>query len=329
MSNLREEQGLARRGDVAAQERLAWRYHTGKGVRKSETKSFRWSARAALSGRSPLSAYNLSIAYFNGEGVAPDVRKAFLWARKSAEADLPEGCFALGVHYLRGYGVKPNLRAALDALNRAWELGRTPAAAELLSDLYFYGEELRKSYRQAFKWTVRAALSGGSAAMAYRLNLLYLDGLGVERDVRRAFWWGKRSARRGWPDGMLATGWHYLNGLGAATDLQAAQRWFRCTLEAAPDCAQAYYNLGLIYHEVRDDEAAYRCYSRAYAINRHPASAYRLARMLATGRSAAADTAAAERLLRSAAKQGCHPAQRLLAARSWRRIVTRQQEIRN
>ena len=45
--NICEEIRAAREGNIVALEKIAWRYHIGDGVRKSEKKSFFWSYIAA------------------------------------------------------------------------------------------------------------------------------------------------------------------------------------------------------------------------------------------------------------------------------------------
>lgn len=148
--NIRKELEPARRGNVESQEQIAWCYHIGKGVKKSEKKSFYWSLKAAMSGHSPISSYNVSIAYFNGEGVKSDDKLAFFWARRSAAQGLPEGYFACGVHYLYGYGVKPNTRRAIQYLVQAYRMGYMAEAAKLLAEVYTVGIGIRKLHGKAF-----------------------------------------------------------------------------------------------------------------------------------------------------------------------------------
>ena len=54
--NIHKEFKLARQGNVESQEQIAWCYHIGKGVKKSEKKSFYWSLKAAMSRHSPISS---------------------------------------------------------------------------------------------------------------------------------------------------------------------------------------------------------------------------------------------------------------------------------
>lgn len=306
----------AKAGDVSAQERLAWEYHSGENVRKSEKKSFFWAARAAVCGHSPLGAYYLSLSYFNGEGVAANDVKAFLWAKRSARLGSPEGIFALGIHYRFGYGVKPDLRRAVCCLERAYQINHDPHAAAELANIYHYGSDgIKKSYVKAFAWTARAAIYGDDPAVWYEMNLYYFTGLGCKRSPRKAFLWGKRSAGAGNLDAVLALGWHHLNGFGTSVDIGKAEDCFKQMIANDPKSSMAFYNLGYLYQNFhRDRETALRYFEQAYAIDRHVRSAYQMATMLA-----AVDFKRANRLLRYAARNDCRPAQRLLQSNGWQK----------
>lgn len=305
---------LAQNGDVAAEERLAWLYHSGETVRKSEKKSFYWACRAAVSGHSPLGAYFVSVSYFNGEGVAASDVKAFLWAKCSARQGLAEADYALGVHYRFGYGVTPDLRRAVACFERAYQKNHNPRAASELANIYHYGGDgIKKSYVKAFRWTAAAAVYGDDPAIWYEMNLYYWRGLGVKKNNRKAFLWVKRSARQGFADAQLALGWHYLNGIGTAADMIKAERCFARVAAAQVQCGTAFYNLGYLYlnyHQNR--ETALRYFKQAYALDRHVGSAYQLARLLIN-----VDIKEAKRLLKYAAKNNYSLAQRLLQSKRW------------
>ncbi len=320
--NIKNEIQLARSGCVEAQERLAWIYHIGQGTKKSEKKSFYWSCKAALTGRSPVSSYNLSISYFNGEGVAANDYKAFLWAKRSAKQEYAEGYFAVAVHYLYGYGTSRNIHAAISNFIKAWQSNNNPEAAKLLSKIYYNGDAIRKSFKKAFFWMSRAALCGGDSDVLYDLSLYYLDGIGIKKNFYKSFLWVHRSAQMGSVDGMLATGWHYLNGLGTDVNLELAEYWSRKTVENSPKCSKAFYNLGYIYYyEYRNHGAAYEFFSQAYAIDRHVASAYMLARLLTAGEGIPVNQRKAKCLLKYAAIKGNSKARRLLYSKYWKKTA--------
>ena len=235
--NIRKELELARRGNVESQEQIAWCYHIGEGVKKSEKKSFYWSLKAAMSGLSPVSSYNVSIAYFNGEGVKSDDKLAFFWARRSAAQGLPEGYFACGVHYLYGYGVKPNTRRAIQYLVQAYRMGYMAEAAKLLAKIYTVGIGIGKLHGKAFYWTSRAAVHSKDSDMFYNLGLFYLNGTGTTKNMVKAFLWTKKSAKYNNIDGLLATGWHYLNGIGVCANWNRQNSGLKNVLPLLPVAA--------------------------------------------------------------------------------------------
>lgn len=319
--NIKDEIKLAHSGCVDAQERLAWMYCNGENVRKSLKKSFYWNAKAALTGCSPVSSYNLSISYFNGEGVRCNDYKAFLWAKRSARQGFPDVFFTVGIHYLYGYGVLQDASKAISFLKQAYQANNNPDAAELLSEIYYRGVHIRKSFKKAFLWMSRSAIYGKKPSALYRLSSYYFDGVGVKPNSYKSFLWAHKSAQMGSVDGMLATGWHYLNGLDVKADLDIAKYWFERITEQCPECNSAFYNLGYInYYEYHNFKIAYEYFLQAYSIDRHIASAYMLARMLVAGQGTSVNLPKAKHLLKYAAMKGHKKAQRLLNSKYWNRV---------
>jgi len=74
----------ALKGDVIAQSRLGYCYHTGGcGFEKNYQKAVEWYRTAADSGDS-AAQYNLGVCYENGSGVAKDEAEALNWYKKAA-----------------------------------------------------------------------------------------------------------------------------------------------------------------------------------------------------------------------------------------------------
>ena len=320
--NSNKELELARSGCVKAQERLAWMYHTGENIKKSEKHSFYWYCKAALSGQSPISAYNLSISYLNGEGVKANNYKAFLWAKRSAKQGESRGFLAMGIHYLYGYGIPRNVHLAISYFIRSFQMDNRPESAANLARIYYLGDGVRKSYKKAFYWSSQAVIHGNIPIAFYNMSLYYFNGIGVKKDVRKSFLWAKKSALHGYLEGMLETGWHYLNGAGVKANIGKAEYWYNKALSESPQCSLAIYNLGFIYYyEYHDDKTAYQYFLRAYSIDHHTTSAYTMARMLATGKGVKTDIGKAQHLLQYAARKGNCRAQRLLHSKYWRKLL--------
>lgn len=314
--NIREEIRAAREGDIVAQEKIAWRYHIGDGVRKSEKKSFFWSYIAAQTGMSPISSFNVSISYFNGEGVKQDDSKAFYWAKQAAKQGLADGYFACGIHWLYGYGVKRNIKKAKKALEKSYEMAKFSQAAEKLAFIYLNGVGIKKSNIKKFMWTSRAAVSNDNPIIFYNLGLFYLKGIGISRNLQKAFLWTKKSAIYNDRDGMLAVGWHYLNGIGVKKNIESAKYWFEKCIVDFPKESKAYYNLGgLFLFEYNNQAKAFELFSKAYQIDRHVAAAYELAKLYLKSNFMPQDIHRAKILLRYSSKRGFYLAKRLLLSK--------------
>jgi uncharacterized protein len=91
----------------------------------------------------PHAQYNLAVMYQKGDGVDQDLRKAFLWYEKAAEADLDIAQYNLGMLYLQGLGTEKDVRKARMLLEKAAEHG-LEVAEEMLHTIDNY-DTLKKS----------------------------------------------------------------------------------------------------------------------------------------------------------------------------------------
>ncbi|MFP4177745.1 MAG: tetratricopeptide repeat protein [Acholeplasmataceae bacterium] len=91
----------------------------------------------------PHAQYNLAVMYQKGDGVEQDLRKAFLWYQKAAEADLDIAQYNLGMLYLQGLGTEKDVKKARIFLEKAAEQG-LEVAEEMLHTIGNY-DTLTKS----------------------------------------------------------------------------------------------------------------------------------------------------------------------------------------
>ncbi len=94
------------------------------------------------------SEYYLGKAYYYGMGVEKDERKAFEYAKKSADKNNSSGLNLLGVIYLDGKYVSKNEELALNYYNKASNLGNTKAIKNLAS-MYENGEYVNQDLKKA------------------------------------------------------------------------------------------------------------------------------------------------------------------------------------
>ena len=120
---------------------------------------------------SPEALFNLALLYEKGEGVAPDLRKAFSFYKRAAEiGDAPAQC-NLGVAYLEGLGTRQNLTEGIKWIRKAAFQGDA-IAQYILGMAYCDGEGVRKNIRYAQIWLGKAAQQGHKKASAKLLKII-------------------------------------------------------------------------------------------------------------------------------------------------------------
>jgi TPR repeat protein len=125
-------------GDVLAQQELAVRYLTGRGVKADTVRGAFWTISAAAQNMPPA-RFNLGILSSNGWGVAWNPFEAydqFLWC---AERGMPESQYILGTLLLENLVVPRDWNGALYWLQAAADSGYAPAR-ELVETMRRRGE---------------------------------------------------------------------------------------------------------------------------------------------------------------------------------------------
>jgi uncharacterized protein len=120
-------------GDILAQEELAVRYLTGRGVKSDTARGAFWTLRAAAQNM-PAARFNLGILYSNGWGVEWNPFAAyeqFLWC---AQRGMPEAQYIIGTILMENLVVARDWHAVVGWLSAAADSGYAPAR-ELLADV--------------------------------------------------------------------------------------------------------------------------------------------------------------------------------------------------
>jgi TPR repeat protein len=104
----------AEHGSGSAQNNLGVLLGNGNGVRKNVGEALLWLRKAHRAG-DPCAAQNIAVTYReNG-----DLKTAFKWFRRAAEAGDGDALIQLGIHYYWGKGVRNNPRAAIRCFRAA------------------------------------------------------------------------------------------------------------------------------------------------------------------------------------------------------------------
>jgi TPR repeat protein len=209
-------------------------------------------------------------------------------------------------------GIPPALSSAVAAY-RAGDLATAEAAFRSLAPVNadaaaWLGAVLidRGRPREGLEMLQRA-LAAGSAEAAQQLGVIYAQGMaGMSRDETHAARLFEQAARAGHRRAQLNLGILYLKGVGVPRDLAEARAWLQKA--AVGDDPYALYALGRAMEESAGatpaDPARAADFYRRAAEKGHALAALRYGLALADGNGVKRDTAAAQRWLLAAQKDG-------------------------
>ena len=220
-------QKAADAGSLEAMYDLADCYWDGEGVEKNVPLSIKWMTKAADAGYVKAQTA-LGATYFQGmEGLdqnyalsekyllmaankdntdaqayiaylyiaMEDYSKAMVWARKAAQMEHPQACFALGRIYDEGLGVEVNHKEGLKWYEKAAN-GGDADAQNIVGNIYSAGELVAQDDKKAFKYYQMAAVQGHLWGM-YNLSGCYVGGQGTDLDLLKAGEWLRKAAEGG------------------------------------------------------------------------------------------------------------------------------------
>ncbi len=162
----------AEHGCGPAQNNLGILLSNGNGLRKNVDEALSWLRKAFRAGNS-CAAQNIAITYReNG-----DLKTAFKWFRRAAEAGDGDALIQLGIHYYWGKGVRKNPRAAVRCFRAATTvknvsgMGRDDAFF-FLGIAYYEGRGVHASIPNAKKFFKQANIDGDHVAAEKMLSEL-------------------------------------------------------------------------------------------------------------------------------------------------------------
>lgn len=124
-----------------------------------------------------------------------DCYEAIKWIGMAAEMGNAEALFNMGIFYLEGMGCDQDMEKCANYLHRAARR-RHPEAQFAYADLLSNGWGIEQDEKRAMKWYLDAAENGHVEAM-YRLGEIYEEGRGVEADLSAAAKWYNAACEKG------------------------------------------------------------------------------------------------------------------------------------
>ena len=207
----------------------------GGGTRKDTVKAMQWYRRAATLGDVPA-MYKLGVILLRGLlGQSKNVDEALNWLKKAAEnatEENPHALHELAILYSDGGakdGIPPNDQYALNLFKKAAELHYKYSQLKL-GQCYEYGHfGCPIDARCSIAWYSRAAALGEHEAQL-SLSGWYLTGSQgiLEQSDAEAYLWARKAAvaEPALPKAMYAMGYFHEVGIGCASSLDEAKRWY-------------------------------------------------------------------------------------------------------
>jgi TPR repeat protein len=168
-----------------------------------------------------VAQFNLSLMFYNGNGVPKDYKKSFDWCEKSANGGLDVAQERLGMKYLNGYGVQKDPVKAQTYLTKATEQGNTPAMMFLGTSLV-HGKGLQQNTGLGLAYLEKAAKLKDVDSQYCLGNILLFGHEGVKPDYEKATFWLGLAARAGDKDAQRDLGFAYVEGKGVNIDYSKA-----------------------------------------------------------------------------------------------------------
>ncbi len=215
-------------GNAFAQFSLGYMYRKGQGVKQNYALAVKWLTKSAKQGRD-YAQKELGDMYFIGLGVKKSKTKAIYWLSESARNGNEEAkkvLDKLGVKVKKGKETSKsddpfsNVLLAYSGGNykQAFKLGIKAVKTiknnegniawlqNMLADLYYYGDGVKKDYAKSCKWRIKAEKSPKGfnfdanvdlTRFPAHLGICYYYGQGVKKSKKTGIKWFKKSARDG------------------------------------------------------------------------------------------------------------------------------------
>jgi len=163
----------------------------------------------------------VSLAYFAGEVVTRNTKKALELMEQSALNGSPKGQFELGTMYLHGHHLRKDYSKALYWLEKAHNQGFR-AATSSLGGMYKEGFGVKKDYEKAVQLLTKANDAHALTQLAY----MYQNGMGVPQSYVRAVELYKASLElEDNLDALFNLGMAYYHGIGTLKNHQKTKSY--------------------------------------------------------------------------------------------------------
>lgn len=227
---------------------MCFRY--GKGVKPRANTAFELFKKAT-SFKCPKAQYELGLCYKDkiGENLfEPEIQALYHFS--IASRDVPEAYYELAYAYYYGDYVVKDYKKAVKYLGYAISVEHPPAFC-LLGNCYLYGYGVEKDEKRAVELFIQA-VDLGNVDACKALAKCYHTGCGVEHDAYKAFSYYLIAAVKGDAEAQLFIGDAYLDGNAVPPSVDSAKRWYEKA--AANCNSMANNKLALIRHRVGIDE---------------------------------------------------------------------------
>ena len=237
----------AKNGDSSAMVSLGYRYEHGYGVQQNMRQAFEWYIKAAEAG-DEVGMYDLGCCYKTGTGVPINMRQAFFWYQKAAELGYVSAQREMGYFYRNGIVVDKDIQTAMDWYSKAAANGDTSAMFSL-GYILDTGDTPngKQDYVNAVKWYKQSADSGNVDAM-YNLGIIYnTGGHGIQQNSAEALRWYKMAMAHGSTDAMFeVANSYFFSGINGKYDhSKAIKLWKKAALRGD---VNSQVNLGIRYY---------------------------------------------------------------------------------
>lgn len=220
---------------------------SGIGICFSQTDFFNEMLEKATAGDSNAQA-NISAEYYlGGHEVPQDYKKAFEWAKKSANQGNTYSQFIIGEMYYEGLGVTKSYKDAFKWYKLAAEKNmykdedpEVVYAAQIeLGKMYYEGLGVTKNYEKAYYWNKKRE---EDKVAQNRLGNMFRNGLGVQKNYKEALKWFKNSADQGWAKSQYDLGTMYYEGEGVPINYIKAYKWVSLSATTGEPIAKSFLN---------------------------------------------------------------------------------------
>ena len=235
----KELRQMAISGNLDALHRMGYSYYWGKsGFVKDSRKAYYWWKKSADQGNE-YSMHELSILYIDGDGTRCNYKKAYHYAKASAEAGCPEGICLLGFCLYWGYGTKRDFVGAVDCFQRAIALGEREVAAHNLAERYREGEGVEKDYEKALYYHRMAAEVKYPDSICC-LGIMHILGQGIPIDYASGVKLLRRAEKLGSTRARFELGKCYEKGFGVPQNWNKAIEFYTPLAEEDYPGARGY-----------------------------------------------------------------------------------------